>query len=151
MTDEKKLKEMVDHLKNYHKSKECQTNGNGKATVRRALPLPPGGDANWAPHIFRFNNQIFILQAYMRDHTCIFWVAILGTKDEAEKYKVRMSIPEKADQRFSMVFRGKVFNANEMKNLLEGRKDVLRLDYSLAEERLDDNSEFKIDYHIMRK
>ena len=63
-----------------------------------------------------------------------------------------MELPSRLTlKKAALSLKGKVFNANEMKNLLEGRKDVLRLDYSLAEERLDDNSEFKIDYHIMRK
>ena len=68
------MKGMVDHLKTFHNGVVCQASDEGKTTVSRVSrnsgePVNRyAKDANWIPRLFPFNNQIFVLQAYMRDY-----------------------------------------------------------------------------------
>ena len=146
--------EMLDHLKNIHKS--CEHPAYRKVNTRRwlwPLDLLQSTSLNWTPEIASYKNQTFLLHAHVRDHTWwVFLVTLLGREEEAKKYEVKMSIRKKAGQHFSMEFRGKVFGTEEpIKDILKDSKNGLRLINSLAHVNENGEPNFTIEYQIICK
>ena len=82
----------------------------------------------------------------------MFWVTMLGTKEEAKQYDVIMSIPRKSTMRCSMELRADVFSTDEVQeDIIKDELNVLRMDHRLGEPRTDGDFNIYTVYHIIRK
>ena len=149
------LAEIVDHLKideRGHKGfARADEFGKFYTSFRRTAPHNDKWNT-WKPEIIAFKNQHFIFQAQVWNYVWIFWVTLVGSKEEAQKYEVKMSIPKKAGQHFTMSFQGKVFSVEDcVKDLANDRTNVLRLENSLAQVNEYGKPRIAIDYQIICK
>ena len=145
------MREMVQHMKDVHKSLEETADSSGKImSVGRFAEAFIVNEATWPPRICSYNNQTFFLHANLYEKVWTFWVSALGNKDEAKKYEVELRIPKTEGHNFDMGYRGKVFSSDEhVLSVVNDRDNVLRLDNNLAEVREDGSFKFTVDYQII--
>ena len=141
------VNDLVEHLKNKHKARTVKAHSPGKfkpGWFRNTRPLQQR--VVWTPKIISKKDQTFFLQVYKTGTTWIFWVTILGSKDEADKYEFKISIGNGKEKHFSTTFRGKVFSTDEKgEHPPDDNKYVLKLDNGMAEIRSDGYKTFMID------
>ena len=152
-----RIREMVQHLRDVHKSPEKKADSSGKImSVARFAKTVNVNKTNWSPQICSYNNETFFLHAELYERVWTFWVSILGNEDEAKRYEVELSIPKKVGHKFSMGYRGKVFCIDEnIGCVVRDRDNVLSLGNNMAEVKTSDIGEdgyrFSIDYKISCK
>ena len=88
---------VVDHLRNFHGSQEKVLGTSGRANwvlkKRRNRDRVP----RWNSKIIWFDNRTFFLNASVINQNWTFWVTILGNKQLAEMYEVKIVIPRNGD------------------------------------------------------
>ena len=149
------MENMVDHLKAAHQSREILAT-NGKVSIKWKKCHING---QWSQWIVFLEGHIFFLHALTNEDYWMLWVVLMGTKKDAQKFEVAMSIID--DQGFPlMTFTGsaKVFGAEEkMKNVIDVMKEegVVQLRKEIAEnvalKRADGSLDLKVCYDIKRK
>ena len=148
--------DMVNHLKDFHKSYELRPKKHigklGSASWFLPVDMLQSKAVSWIPSIASCRGQTFVLQAHVHASDWVFWVTILGSEEEANKFEVKMSIPTKGSNKFYMGFREKVFSVDEsVGEILKNRNNVLRLNKNLAHTIEDGRQSFQIDYQIICK
>ena len=144
------INEVFNHLKNCYK----ETHVEETNWVRRRY-YKHYETACWSPKIVSFEGQTFFLQACTKAHEWMFWAVILGTKENAQKYEVIMSIPcDSGDIGYEITW--KVYSTDEEKDdVIKDQEGVLKLDKYFAEiygsKDADGKLALTLDYEIIRK
>ena len=142
--------EMVDHLKNKHKAFECRTEASGEI---KYISYPFSSKAYYYPIIAKIDDSTFFLNCVKRDHSIIYWVTILGTEENAQKYEVKITSAPNEDT--SAKTRGKVYSiAMSTEDILKDPSGTLYIGKNVADKMAvmrDGTPRIYTDYHIIRK
>ena len=149
--------DIVEHLKNEHKAITVEACCPGKfipGWFNHSYPLRL--TSAWHPTVIYMKEKTFFLQTYKNaDTTWKFWVTILGSKYEADKYDFKISVGDGSYLNVprAITFRGKIFSTDEIeKHPIYDNKYVLKLDNCMVEIRSDGNRIFNINYlQIIKK
>ena len=140
---------IVDHLQNTH-----------KCLVSKGIVHWPTKHhkqtINPRPVLEIFDGRSFLLNAIKKDFIFMFWVTIVGSEDDAQKYYVEMSATS-VDETTNVNTLGKVYSIEKNKSdVVKGTDGILEISPKMATKlgkTRDDDGEFcvDIDYNIVRK
>ena len=106
---------IVDHLKNVHVVNVIIEEGGEDSLmipIQISVPIAP---VEWSGAIVMFDGNSFLLNCHAKEHTMIFWVTIVGTEEDAQKYEAVMSV-ESAEATTTIKIQGKVYSTEMSKN-----------------------------------
>ena len=127
--------EMVDHLKNFHKTFVCRP---AESEEKRILLWPKEDihrDKHFKPRIYRIGDQTYLLNCIKRDFTMIFWVTFVGKKNSADqRFEVEMRAVS-PDGTLEERKRGKVYSVEmSQKDVLEDANGVMKISKGKSDE-----------------
>ena len=142
-------REVEDHLKKVHESFVCRTEASGeiKGIYWHELYKLKG-----TPLIAKVGGRTFFLTCISRERSHFFWITILGSEEDAQKYEVKMTAAPKGDT--TITARKKVYSTDMSKeDILKDSSGILKICKDLAESLSlrDGNLVIYMDYHIIRK
>ena len=113
-------------------------------------------DMSWVPTMSEYDAQTFLINAVVKDSSWSLWVVIMGDKETAEKYAVKMSIRGLGDPSVAVLHWGDVYSIEVgVKDILEDWKDVLELNKNMVRKlgrvRADGTQNITVEYEFWRK
>ena len=156
-------KQVVEHLKDVHKSVLFAANASGKlpgCIISHRYPTENSqvqeGIFKMPPTIIKYDSRIFIDNFIVRDDSWIMWVSILGSENDAKKYEVKMTASPEEDTPGQVSIRSKVYSTDVRKDdVLKDEEGGLELSKRLVKQlaAVEDGNKYKIeiDCQIMKK
>ena len=149
---------VIDHLKNAHGSivcriKECGQGGETDGHIYWPIAHKHRG---YGPVIANVDGQTFLLNCTTsrKDFLNKYWVTVLGTKEVAQRYEVKITAAPEGNTTITAVM--KVHSTDMSKtDVLKDPEGTLEISKNMAERMAQKNeynrAQINIDYHIIRK
>ena len=144
------LENIIDHLKDVHEVNLIIEEGEEDSSLTW-----PVEHEDFTPAIMMFDGHSFLLNCYLKEYTIIFWVTIVGTEEDAQKYEAIMTV-ESADATKCIKTQGKVYSTEMSKiDVLNGASAEFEIGKKMAKgigiTREDGVLCVEVDYNIFRK
>ena len=140
-------REVVDHLKDAHKSKIYDMPASGKIKLMQTI------QAAYSPGIAKIDGKTFFFNSITRDFSMIFWISIMGNQEEAQRYEVKITAAPETDT--TIKARRKVYSTDTSKeDVLKDPSGILKISKDLTDcmgIMVDGRLKILMDYHIIRK
>ena len=98
---------VVDHLKETNQAIELK--GNGPEVIATWPIEQMGRNRYYRPLLKHFDGCSFLINCHKKEYTLIFWLTIVGTEEDAQKYEVKLRA-ESTNADTCIRTRGKVYS-----------------------------------------
>lgn len=146
-----KFIDVVDHLKKKHKVNKHDMSPYGQVRWSVSWPLRL---KNASTMIVDLEKATFLLRIILLRNTVYIWVNMLGNKEEADKFEVRIELSPEDKNDTSIICRRKVYSADmTKKDILQEPSNTLKVVKSMVEELTSIKLERRvlyIDFQILR-
>ena len=143
-------REVEDHLKNVHESFVCHTT-EASAEIR-GIYWGNRQEYNQVV-IAKVGGRTFFLNCISRERSHFFWITILGSKEDSQRYEVRMTAAPRGDT--TITARKKIYSTDMSKeDILDDSSGILKISKDLADSMAimkEGKLSLYVDYHIIRK
>lgn len=157
------IEEVIVHLKDSHQLVVWSAEANGEVKHGKWMIVPTvmqnlilGEEAYWNPVMATIGGQTFLLNCAAKDGSLFFWVTILGTVIESQKYESTITLKSRKAHPTIISLTGKVYNIEmSVEDVLEDQYGVLEVSKSKAgkigEIMENGNMPLYTNYRIVRK
>ena len=151
------MKEVVNHLTNDHGSKTVATQKE-RLTMKRSLlqALNEKTIRSATPILIMFEEQTFLMNSIpTKEGSLNLWFSILGSKSDAQRYEVKISVSPNNDAPNRLSVTEKIVSADICKDdvFRGGMEGVLELNKSLIRKMVrveGDETDISMEYEITR-